>query len=116
LRSSKIAADLALPLDAVTQKLAWVGITGSGKTYGASKLAELVWDAGAQFVVLDPVRVWYGLLLQQDGNNRANLTIPIFGDLHGDVPLEATGGALLANLVVDKTLFAIIDVAIRERQ
>jgi len=49
-------------------------------------------------------------------NNRANLTIPIFGDLHGDVPLEATGGALLVNLVVDKTLFAIIDVAIRERQ
>lgn len=50
----KLADSLSLPLDAVTQKHAWLGVTGSGKTYGASKLAELFWHAGAQFVVLDP--------------------------------------------------------------
>lgn len=107
----KLAEGLSLPLDAVTQKLAWLGVTGSGKTYGASKLAELFWHAGAQFVVLDPVGVWYGLRLQKDGKKPSDITIPIFGGLHGDVPLEATGGALLANLVVDKTLSAIIDVS-----
>lgn len=37
-----IARDLALPLDAVTQKLAFLGRTGSGKTYAATKLAELM--------------------------------------------------------------------------
>lgn len=110
-RSLKLATDLSLPLDAVTQKLAWLGVTGSGKTYGASKLAELLWAAGAQFIVVDPVGVWYGLRLAKNGKTPSDLTIPIFGGLHGDVPLEATGGALLANLVVDKTLSAIIDVS-----
>ena len=41
-----------LPVDAVTQKLAFLGRTGSGKTYGATKLAELMLGAGAQIVAL----------------------------------------------------------------
>lgn len=107
----KIAEDLSLPVDVVTQKLGWIGTTGSGKTYGASKLAELMWDAHAQFIVLDPVGVWYGLRLAKDGKKPSDITIPIFGGLHGDVPLEPTGGALLADLVVDRSLSAIIDVS-----
>jgi hypothetical protein len=107
----KLADGLSLPLDAVTQKLAWLGVTGSGKTYGASKLAELFFHAGAQFLVIDPVGVWYGLRLAKNGKAPSDLTVPIFGGLHGDVPLEPTAGALLANLVVDKTLSAIIDVS-----
>ena len=107
----KLAEGLSLPVDAVTQKLAWLGVTGSGKTYGASKLAELLWHAGAQFLVLDPVGVWYGLRLAKDGKTPSHLTVPIFGGLHGDVPLEPTAGALIANLVVDKTLSAVIDVS-----
>jgi hypothetical protein len=107
----KLADGLALPLDVVTQKLAWLGVTGSGKTYGASKLAELVWHAGGQILVLDPVGVWYGIRLAKDGKKPSLVTIPIFGGLHGDVPLEPTGGALLANLVVDKALSVIIDVS-----
>lgn len=110
-RTLKLAKDLILPLDAVTQKLAWLGVTGSGKTYGASKLAELFWQAGAQFLVLDPVGVWYGLRLAKDGKTPSDLTVPIFGGLHGDVPLEPTAGALIANLVVDKTLSAVLDVS-----
>jgi ribosomal protein L29 len=106
-----LADELTLPLDVVTQKLAWLGVTGSGKTYGASKLAELLWHAGAQFVAVDPVGTWYGLRLAKDGKKPSALTVPIFGGLHGDVPLEPTAGALLANLVVDKTLSAILDVS-----
>lgn len=111
MKTLKIANALSLPLEAVTQKLAWLGVTGSGKTYGASKLAELLWHAGAQFIALDPVGVWYGLRLAKDGKRPSDVTVPIFGGLHGDVPLESTGGALLANLVVDNTLSAIIDVS-----
>lgn len=107
----KLADGLSLPLDVVTQKLAWLGVTGSGKTYGASKLAELIWHAGGQVIVLDPVGVWYGIRLAKDGKKPSTITIPIFGGLHGDVPLEPTGGALLANLVVDKTLSVVIDVS-----
>mgnify|MGYP001566392524 FL=1 len=111
MKTLKIARDLMLPLDVVTQKLGWIGTTGSGKTYGASKLAELFWDAGAQFVALDPVGVWYGLRLAKDGKRPSDITIPIFGGLHGDVPLESAAGALLADLVVDRTLSVIIDVS-----
>lgn len=107
----KLADGLSVPLEVVTQKLAWLGVTGSGKTYGASKLAELLYHAGAQIVTLDPVGTWFGLRLAKDGKGPSALTIPIFGGLHGDVPLESTGGALLANLVVDKRLSVILDVS-----
>lgn len=74
-----LADRLSVAVDVVTQKLAWLGVTGSGKTYGASKLAELLWDAGAHFVVLDPVGTWYGLRLAKDGKRPSDITIPIFG-------------------------------------
>lgn len=111
MKKIEIAKSFPLPNKAVTQKLAWLGTTGSGKTYGASKLAEEFWHIGAQFVVLDPVGVWYGLRLAKDGKNPSNIDIPIFGGLHGDVPLESTAGELLANLVVDKDLSCVIDVS-----
>lgn len=106
-----ISKDLKMPNNAVTEKLAWLGTTGGGKTYAASHFAEQCWYIGAQFVVLDPVGVWYGLRLAKDGKKPSKINIPIFGGLHGDVPLEPTGGELLANLVVDKGLSCIIDVS-----
>ncbi|MDP9202340.1 MAG: DUF87 domain-containing protein [Gemmatimonadota bacterium] len=109
-----IAKDLSLPIDVVTQKNAFMGRTGSGKTYAATKLAELMLDAGAQIVVIDPVGVWYGLRLDKTGNAPSGFDIPVFGGLHGDIPLEATGGALLADLVVDRALSAILDVSMFE--
>ena len=111
MKELKISKQFKLPISTVTQKLAFLGTTGSGKTYGASKLAEEFWSIGAQFVVLDPVGVWYGLRLAKDGKKPSSINIPIFGGLHGDVPLESTGGELLANLIVDKGLSCIIDVS-----
>lgn len=106
----KIATNLTLPSNAVTQKLGFIGVSGSGKTYGASKLAELFWSINAQFVVLDPVGVWYGMRLAQDGKS-AGIPIPVFGGLHGDIPLEPTSGFLIADLIVDRGISAVIDVS-----
>jgi uncharacterized protein len=106
----KISEDLSLPLDAVTHRLAFVGTVGSGKTYGASKLAELMLEAGAQIVVLDPVGVWYGLRLASNGKS-PGFTIPVLGGLHGDVPLEPSSGNLIADLIVDKGLSIVLDVS-----
>ena len=111
MKTLRLAEGLTLPTEAVTQKLGWLGTTGSGKTYGASKLAELFWDIKAQFIVLDPVGVWYGLRLAKDGKKPSDIRIPIFGGLHGDVPLEPTSGVLLADLVVDQRISAILDVS-----
>lgn len=101
----RISDDLELPLDAVTQKLAWLGRTGSGKSYGATKLAELILTAGAQVLALDPVGIWYGLRLGH------GFDIPVFGGLHGDMPLEPTAGAIVADAVIDHELSAVLDVS-----
>jgi hypothetical protein len=65
MKTLRISDTLALPLDgasgspgAVTQKYSFLGRTGSGKTYAATKLAELMLEARAQVVALDPVGVW----------------------------------------------------------
>jgi hypothetical protein len=106
----KISPDLALPLDAVTQKFAFLGRTGSGKTYAASKLAEEMLAAKAQIIVLDLVGVWYGIRLAADGKG-PGFPIPVFGGLHGDVPLEPTGGQLMADLIVDRGLSVVLDIS-----
>lgn len=105
-----IGQGFSLPLDAVTRRLAFVGTVGSGKTYGATKLAEEMHDAGAQIVVLDPVGVWYGLRLLADGKS-PGIPIKVFGGLNGDIPLEATGGALVADFIADTGASVIIDVS-----
>lgn len=102
--------ELALPLDAVTQKIAFIGRTGSGKTYAATKLAELFGEAGAQFIALDPVGKWWSLRLRGDGKS-AGLDVPVFGGLHGDLPLEPLMGARIADLIVDRQIAAVLDVS-----
>jgi hypothetical protein len=113
MKSLRISEDLDLPLDgergspgAVTQKNAFLGRTGSGKTYAATKLAELLLEAKAQIVALDPVGVWPFLRLGE-----RPFEIPVLGGLYGDVPLESTGGALVADFVVDTGASAVLDVS-----
>lgn len=100
-----ISTSLYLPLDGVTQKFAILGRTGSGKSYCATKLCEEMLDNAAQVIALDPVGVWYGL------RTGASYAIPIFGGLHGDVPLEPGAGEFIANLIVDRGISAVLDVS-----
>lgn len=98
------------PLDAVTQKFSWVGRSGSGKSYGAGKFAEELLEHDIQTVILDPVGIWYGLRMNADGKAKG-YSIPIFGGEHGDVPLPAHSGTLIANLIVERGISAILDVS-----
>lgn len=106
----KMSPELSLPLDAVTQKIAFIGRTGSGKTYAATRLAEMFAGAGAQFVALDPVGKWWSLRLGADGKP-SGFEIPVFGGLHGDLPLEPMMGARIADLIVDRQIAAVLDVS-----
>ena len=60
-RKLTIATDLKLPLEIITETVAFMGKKKSGKTYGASKLCEEMLKVGAQVVVLDPVGNWFNL-------------------------------------------------------
>ena len=106
----KLADNLKLPIDAATQTFAFIARKGAGKTYAAGKLTELLLDAGVQVVVLDTVGNWYGLRLGADGKS-AGFDVPVLGGLRGDIPLEAAGGALIADIVVDTGRSLILDAS-----
>lgn len=106
----KIAEDLSLPLDATTQKLAFLARSGAGKTYAAGKLVEELVHAKQQVVIVDPVGVWWGLRLAADGK-KPGIPIYVFGGQHQDVPLEPTGGRLAAELIVAHGLSVVLDVS-----
>jgi uncharacterized protein len=103
----RISADLKLPVDAVTETFAFLAKRGAGKTYAAKVLAEEMLTAGAQVVILDPLDVWWGLRSSADGKG-PGLPIAIFGGEHGDIPLEPTAGAFIADLLVSERLSAIV--------
>jgi hypothetical protein len=102
----RISSTLALPLDAVTQKLAYLGRTGSGKTFGCKRMVEQMLHAKAQVVVLDGSGGWAGLRLGPKA-----FKIPVFGGLHGDIPLEPAAGELVADLIVDRGISVVLDVS-----
>jgi hypothetical protein len=104
-----LARELDLPVDAVTQKQAFLGMSGSGKTYGAGVFVEGLLAMGAQVVVLDVVGNWYGLRIGAKGTGEG-FKIPVFGGDHGDIPLEPTGGAIIADAVVDYGISAVLDL------
>lgn len=105
-----LARGLHLPIDAVTQTMAFLARKRAGKTYGAMKLCEEMLGVGAQAIAIDPVGVWWGLRLDAGGKKKG-IDVIVIGGLRGDLPLEAGSGVLIADLVVDQNLSAILDVS-----
>lgn len=108
-KTLKIAPNLSLPLEAVTQTFAIMAKRGTGKTHTASVLAEEMLKQGQPIVVYDPTSAWWGLKSSVDGK-RAGFPVVIFGGEHADVPLEETAGETIARVIVEKRLPAILDV------
>ena len=99
-----------LPLEAVTETFAVLAKRGSGKTYLARVMVEGLHGAGMPVVVVDPVGVCWGLRSSADGT-RAGLSIIVMGGDHGDVPLEPTAGAVIADFVVQSRSSCVLDLS-----
>ncbi|HEX8144761.1 MAG TPA: helicase HerA-like domain-containing protein [Pyrinomonadaceae bacterium] len=110
MKGLRIADNLLLPVEAVTQTFAILAKRGVGKTYTASVLTEEMLKARLRVVVADPIGVWWGLRASADGKHEG-LPVVVFGGDHGDVPLEATTGATIADLVVEESLPAVLDLS-----
>lgn len=108
--SLKLSTDLSLPADAAVQKFAWLGISGSGKTYGCGKLVEVLIEHHNQVVVLDTIGNWWGLRLAANGKS-PGLQIPILGGDHGDIDLDPRHGKLAAQTVVGTSASMVLDVS-----
>lgn len=106
----RIAPNLELPLDMVTEPIGILANRGRGKSYTTHVLVEEIHDAGVPVVVLDVKGDWWGLRTAADGK-RDGLPFYIFGGDHADVPLEPTAGELLADLVVDQRVSVVLDLS-----
>src|SRR6266498_1296679 len=106
----RISREFSLPAEAVSETFAILAKRGAGKTYTASVLVEELLKAGLHAVVVDPVGVWWGLRASADGK-RPGMPIVILGGDHGDVPLEVTAGQVIADLIVDEGISAVLDLA-----
>jgi hypothetical protein len=106
----KIARGFTLPLDVVTEATAIVATRGAGKSSTSAVVVEEGFAAGVQTVVFDRTGVYWGLRSNSDGTG-PGLPIYVLGGPHGDVPLEAHSGVLIADLVVDSGHSFVLDLS-----
>jgi hypothetical protein len=107
----KIADALSLPVDTVTQTIAVVAKRRAGKSYLARRLTEQLFQAGQQVVIADPKGDWWGVRSAADGKG-PGLPIVILGGERGDVKLEPGGGEVVAKLVVEERVSALLDLSL----
>lgn len=88
-----------IPPDAVTRTFGIFGVKRSGKTTTARSLAEGIVKLGGHVVILDPVGVWWGITRAGEGPGLPGVVI---GGEHADIPLEETGGELVAEFVASR--------------
>jgi CRP-like cAMP-binding protein len=110
-KSLAIAEGLHLPLELVTETFAIVAKRRVGKSYTARRIAEQLFRADLQIVVVDPKGDWWGIRSDADGKG-PGLPILILGGEHGDVPLEAGSGELVAKLVVEERVSLLLDLSL----
>lgn len=104
-----IAQGLELPRELIVGKIAILGISGSGKTQTARKLAEAMMGANAHIVVFAPAAGWYGLRSSRDGKSKG-YPIAVFGGDHGDAALRVDSGAIMAAAVIKRRFNVIFDM------
>lgn len=106
----KVSKDISLPLDLAGEAIAILGKRGSGKTNTATVFTEELIRARVQTIILDPVGAWWGIRSNAAGTG-AGLEVPRLGGQHGDVPLEQTAGALIADVAIDSHQSLLIDLS-----
>lgn len=112
----KLAAELSLPVEVVTQTMAILAKRRAGKSYTMRRLAEQLFKAGQQVVIVDPKGDQWGLRSSADGKG-PGLPIVILGGERGDAPLEVGAGDVVAKLVVEERVSVLIDLSLfRKRE
>ena len=110
-RTLHISNNLSLPLESVTQTFGVLAKRRAGKSYTARRFVEQLFTAGQQVVISDPKGDWWGIRSSADGK-KPGLPIIILGGERGDVPLEAGSGEVVAKLVVQERVSALLDLSL----
>jgi uncharacterized protein len=109
-RNLHVSPTLSLSVQTVTGVVGIVGRRNSGKTSTGIVFIEEMLRSKLQVVLLDAQGVGWGLRVGKNGLGKG-LPITIFGGLHKDVPLDSGVGALIADLLVDERISAVLDVS-----
>ena len=99
-----------LSLDALDERIAIVGTSGSGKTYAAKGFVERLLDHGTRLAIIDPLGVWWGLRANGDAAS-AGYPVVVFGGRHADVAVDEGMGAALGRLIAREPIACVIDVS-----
>jgi len=105
-----VSPEVSFPSNAATSTFAYLGTRGSGKTFAAGVMAEAFLEQHVQVVVVDLVGTWWALRLNHDGK-RPGFDIPVFGGIHGDIPLAPTAGGLVASLIAERGMSMVLDIS-----
>lgn len=92
------------------QRFGILAMSGAGKSNTAVVMAEELFENFVPWVAIDPKGDWWGIRSSTDGNG-PGLAVPVFGGLHGDLPLLETAGKEVAELIADTRLTCILDVS-----
>lgn len=104
----RLSDNLNLPLDFVTERIAFLARTGAGKSGGMRVLFEQIFDAGQFGVFIDPKGDAWGIRAAGIAKGKPIL---VMGGDHGDVPLEATAGKVIAEFLVRERVSTVLDVS-----
>lgn len=100
-----------IPNAALDDRHAFVGMTGSGKTFSAGTAVERILDRKGRVIIPDPLGVWYGLRLMADGVTPSPYNVVIFGGPHADLPINEHAGALIGETVAGIAESCILDLS-----
>lgn len=106
----RISPDLDLPEATVTSTILVLGGKGMGKTNLDAVIAEECSRCRLRFSWIDPIGIAWSL---QHGATKTEPGVEVLalGGVHGDFPIEPTGGAVVADLVVDNDVSVVIDIS-----
>jgi hypothetical protein len=104
----KVSPGFSFPEDAVTSTILTYGGKGMGKSNSGAVFLEELSKNGLRWSALDPMGVLWGLRYSADGRG-SGIECLILGGPHGDIPIEPTGGTVVADLVVNESVNVIID-------
>lgn len=107
----QIAEDLTLPIDVVTQTISIIAKRRVGKSYTMRRIAEQLFKAGQQIVIVDPKGDQWGIRSAADGKS-PGLPVVILGGERGDVPLEVGSGEVVAKLVTEERVSVLLDLSL----
>jgi uncharacterized protein len=100
-----------IPAAALDDRLGFIGMTGSGKTFGAGTCVERILGKRGRVIIPDPLGVWWGLRQMADAKSPSPYEIVIFGGTHADLPITPHAGAIIGETVAGMRESAILDLS-----